>query len=280
MDADEHVFPDQGSDEEISGYIPLRRFSQIVRIPVSTLRYYDNIGLFKAAYHAPSGYRYYAPMQIVTVKFIRVLVDCGVPLKEIGRLTKARAPESMTQLLYNQVLELDHEIARLSANRTVLNTFANLIVNGILADESQITVEKLPATPVVMGERNHYDADGQLFYRAFVQFLQQTPGISLSYPVGGLFDDIELFAARPSQPSRFFSIDPAGGDARPAGRYLMGYARGYYGQIGDLADRLLDFAEQQHLTLTGPLYHIYLQDEVSVQDPDQYLMQASVRVKS
>lgn len=62
-------------------------FSKISRVPVKTLRYYDEVGLLKPAEVDPfTGYRLYEYSQLSTLYRILALRDLGFSLEEIGRL--------------------------------------------------------------------------------------------------------------------------------------------------------------------------------------------------
>jgi DNA-binding transcriptional MerR regulator len=76
-----------------SHLISARDFSKITKVPVSTLKYYDEIGLLKPLKRKESKYRYYAPQQVITMNFIRVLSQCGVPVKTISEMEKNRKPK-------------------------------------------------------------------------------------------------------------------------------------------------------------------------------------------
>jgi effector-binding domain-containing protein len=90
---------------------------------------------------------------------------------------------------------------------------------------------------------------------------------------------MNVFLNEPSQPTRFFSLDPNGKEKQPKGLYLTGYTRGYYGQTNDLPKRMAAFAKKNRLVFTGPVYNIYLFDEMSITDMNQYLLQVSASVK-
>lgn len=61
--------------------------ARLAQVSVRTLRHYDDLGLLKPAYVDPvSGYRWYAPDQVMRLHRILVLRDLGVPLSEIGQL--------------------------------------------------------------------------------------------------------------------------------------------------------------------------------------------------
>ncbi len=62
-------------------------FSKLSRVPVKTLRYYDEMGLLKPVeVDAFTGYRLYEYSQLSTLNRILALKDLGFSLEEIGRL--------------------------------------------------------------------------------------------------------------------------------------------------------------------------------------------------
>lgn len=62
-------------------------FSKISRVPVKTLRYYDEMGLLKPVSVDPvTGYRHYEYGQLTVLNRILALKDLGFSLEEIGRL--------------------------------------------------------------------------------------------------------------------------------------------------------------------------------------------------
>ncbi|MDR0861188.1 MAG: MerR family transcriptional regulator [Oscillospiraceae bacterium] len=263
---------------DASRLISARDFSKITKVPVSTLKYYDEIGLFKPLRRGENGYRYYAPQQVVTVNFIRVLTQCGVPLKTISEMEKNRNPKDLLQVLHKHEIELDREMRSLRERYSVLHVFVDMIFTGLLADESVFAVEDMPATPLLMGAEI-VSSNNTAFYESFVRFIAQTPRVNLSFPVGGLFKDMASYLSAPSEPTRFFSIDPFGDNEKHAGRYLVGYTRGFYGQMNDLPEKMAAYAEERDMQLIGAVYTIYLHDEVSISDPENYLLQVSVQVK-
>jgi effector-binding domain-containing protein len=62
-------------------------FSKLSRVPVKTLRYYDEVGLLKPVeVDAFTGYRLYEYSQLPTLNRILALKELGFSLEEIGRL--------------------------------------------------------------------------------------------------------------------------------------------------------------------------------------------------
>ncbi|QBD80307.1 MerR family transcriptional regulator [Ktedonosporobacter rubrisoli] len=67
--------------------IKIRDFAEIAQVATSTLRYYDEIGLFKPVYVDPdTGYRFYAIEQLLRLNRILALKDLGLELGQIVQL--------------------------------------------------------------------------------------------------------------------------------------------------------------------------------------------------
>jgi hypothetical protein len=78
-------------------YLPIGEFARIVGITPNSLRVYDSKGIFSPAKRGnglENDYRYYAPMQITTIKMIRILTKIGVPHRTILEMATSRTPEN------------------------------------------------------------------------------------------------------------------------------------------------------------------------------------------
>jgi len=258
----------------------IKDFSSYTGTTPATLRYYDEIGLLPPAARDTNNYRYYRPFQIMTLNFIKVLTDLGVPLAKIKKMTKHRTPQGMIELLRAQEEILDAEFRRLQTAYSILHTFRKNIHSGLSAEEGFIGVKDLDEARLIEGPPNEFGDIGS-FYSAFIGFCNSADKyrINLRYPVGGMYAGMGSFMRSPSEPERFFSADPCGNARRPAGKYLVGYQRGFYGQFGDLPGKLDAYAKENGLACEGPVYSLYLLDEVSVDAPDGYLAEVTVGVK-
>ena len=265
-----------------SDFLTIKEFANLVGITVSSLQHYDRKGIFcpaKRGKKFKNNYRYYSPLQITIVKMIRVLREIGVPLDAIKNLMNDRSPEIMVKLLTKNRDMVANEILFLKDVHYVINTFTGLLNEGMAATETEINVIEMPGKKIILGEKNDFHGESG-FMREFLRFCKGSfkPKLNLSYPVGGYWENMEKFLGEPSRPMRFFSTDPKGHEQKAAGLYLVGYTRGYYGQTNDLPDRMTAFAKKSGLVFTGAVYNLYLFDEISIADPNQYLLQASASV--
>ena len=259
--------------------LSIKEFSDFTGLNESTLRYYDKIGLLSPELRGENRYRYYSPLQTITSNFIKVLIKLGVPLSTVKEMSKNRTPQSVLALLTHQENKLDTQLHELQTAYSIIHTYREIIQAGIFAHEHEIQIRELDETRVIFGEVTDFSS-GCAFYEPFMKFCNTAHenNINLHYPIGGYYEDINVFVNTPGQPSRFFSLDPRGNSKRSAGKYLVAHGRGYYGEFGDLPQKLIAYGQANKLFFRGPLYIIYLLDEVSTTDHKQFLSQVVVGV--
>jgi len=284
--------------------LTIKEFSKLSGIEQTTLRYWDDIGLFSPTKRDPeNNYRYYSPQQIIAVNFITVLSELNVPLKTISEMENERTPESIINLIEQQQRLLDMEMRKLRERYSIIHTRHELINygrmlkkgfmtidgirvdcdmpqnEGLHVDTTKISVLRREPKAFILGPRNHWKP-GEPFYEYFMNFCNMADELrmNLSFPIGAYHDDMDSFLRAPGEPDYFCSIDPTGNRKREAGKYLVGFTTGYYGEFGDLAERMDKYAKENDLTLHGPVYTLYLLDEICIRDPEEYLSQVCVAV--
>jgi DNA-binding transcriptional MerR regulator/effector-binding domain-containing protein len=259
--------------------LSIREFSKFTGIKQSKLRYYDELKLFHPIKRGKNGYRYYSAQQAIAVNVVNVVHSLKIPLKEIVAFRTKRNPGQILEVLQRHELALNQELYRLQQAYSLLHTYSGLIQEGLLADEQNIGVHKMAAMPIELGSVNDFSSG--FIYDSFFKFLGliNERNIDSAYPAGGFYENMDAFINSPGQPTRYFVHFPTGRNTKDAGEYLVGYTRGYYGNLGDLPQRMQSHAKEHGLSLSGPVYEIYLHDEIAIDDPNQYLIQASISVK-
>jgi DNA-binding transcriptional MerR regulator len=270
------------SNMDFKDFMTIKEFAGFVGMTIPTLRYYDRIGVFHPAKHGvefENKYRYYSPMQITTIKMIRVLTEIGVQLDDIKELANSRTPETMIKVLTRNKDKVADEIRFLQDVFSVINVFLDLINEGMSVTETEITLSEMPEKRIILGNETDF-SDNDAFFGEFMRFCNapHKPKLNLSYPIGGYWESMAAFLDEPTRPMRFFSLDSAGNEKRAEGLYLNGYVRGYYGQVNGLPERMEAYAKKNGLMFTGAVYNTYLFDEISIADPEQYLLQVSASV--
>jgi len=269
-----------GIEMELKDFLTISEFSEWTGIPRSTLIYYDKVGLFQPAYRGENNYRYYTYLQTITVNLINTLKSIGVSLEAIGTLMRNRTPEDLLKLLTSKERDIIRDMEHLLEAKKVISVFNNHIRKGLVTDKENISITYLEGEQFTLGPLNDYTGD-DTFYNAFQRYCNdmEEKGGNLHYPMGGWWSCMDEFLKNPVRPSRFYSVDPDGRQYKEAGRYLVGYNSGFYGEIGNLPERMVDFARENSLEFAGPMFNIFLLDEISVLNHEKYLMQASILLK-
>ena len=259
--------------------VSIKEFADYVGVKQSVLRYYDDIGLFSPVERGENNYRYYSLPQIQTIKLIETLRSLNMPLKKIEEIMSSRSPESMMDLLTQYEIKLNDDLRALQESFALIHTLRSHIQSGIPQDENEMSVKFFEQSRLFLGPLTDFEPD-ETWHRVFSNFYRvaRRLRVNLSYPIGGYYDTFDEFLTTPSRPKRFYSLDPNGLDIMQSGYYLTGYTRGDYGVVNDLPDRLADYAKEHRLKVVGPVYQFYPLNEVSIEDPDNYLTNVSIRL--
>ncbi|MFT0800018.1 MerR family transcriptional regulator [Bacillus swezeyi] len=124
--------------------------SRLFKLPASTLRYYDEIGLFKPKYTDPeTSYRYYGVEQFSVLDTIIFLRKNGFSLKDIQYQLDKRSPETTMEILKNKLEEVRMEIFRLNRSAERIQNKISTIEEGLkLAGHPALTFEYFPKRAV------------------------------------------------------------------------------------------------------------------------------------
>jgi DNA-binding transcriptional MerR regulator len=259
--------------------LSIREFSELTDFSLTKLRHYDDVELFQPVFRADNGYRYYSALQSITINCINVMKSVQLPIKKINDIMKKRTPEKILDFLSKHEVELNAELFKLQQAYAIIHTYVTLIQEGLQADEQKIACRRMEATPIEIGPRN--DFSGKRFNDSFFAFLQEMRKrrVDSAYPAGACYTSMDSLRENPGRPEYFFAHTPAGRDLKEKGDYLVGYARGYYGDLGDLPQRLEAYAKAHGMVFNGPVYEDYLHNELTEENPDRYLIRVAAKVR-
>lgn len=124
--------------------------SKLFHISVSSLRYYENVGLLKPEYISPdTGYRYYGFEQFELLNTIRYLRALDMPLIEIEDFLKNKDIDCIEEKLKQQrkiVLEKQQELKRIEQK---INNRLQWLSDAQSIPLDTVTIENLPACRIV-----------------------------------------------------------------------------------------------------------------------------------
>ena len=257
-------------------------FAKLSRISRSTLLFYDKIGLFSPVSRKGNKYRYYSYLQIYTVNLIRRCQTLGMSLDEIKQLRTKSSPKLVDELFERQIGQIDDEINTWIKARKLLTTLKNVIHPMLAVDETAVSVEYIPAEPIVLGGLNDYNKSAN-DHAALAHFYRDCekkyPGLDLNYPVWAVFSEERIKRGDWVWPDRFYFYNPDGYDKRPAAHYAIGFTRGGYGQCGELYERLISYIGENGYEISGPAYEEYPLTELCYTSQADYLIRLMITVR-
>ncbi len=263
--------------------VPISTFSKMAEISRQTLIYYDRIGLFKPALVDDNGYRYYHFNQLDAIGVIGILKEQGMSLQHIHDHLEQRNPERTLDLLRKQEQMIELQIAKLERTRQMIGVQVENLELSIGIDISTMEVIWQPDIPLLKSAHMRVSKQdfAERLWTDFQQRLQREQA-PIGYPAGVIVEQKDLQDRNGDMMSYMFSRMQTHIEIQhymPAGYYLVSYMRADYGDTEKIYPRIFDHIEQQGYEVSGHAYEEYVQDEVSVQNSDEYLVRVLIQIK-
>lgn len=265
-------------------------FAKLCGVSKHHLLYYDKLGIFSPVRTGKNDYRYYSISQAELFQVIIILRDMGTSLQEIKAYMEGRNPETLLKLLQEKEEKLNLEIAKIRRKQYVIKEKAA----GLLQAERMKLDEVLLQT-----EEEEYlicfsgDSDEKKVAQRYTDTILycEEQGIPIDYSWCGIFGktDMEQGAydryegfymkmengyAKSSRKNKRLSILK-----KEAGRYLVYCFRGFEGKNQRSYLALKTYAKKHGISILDRFYEEVLQDELSAQGYENYVMKISVRAE-
>ncbi|MFD1883915.1 MerR family transcriptional regulator [Paenibacillus wenxiniae] len=263
--------------------IPISAFSKMAEITRQTLIYYDRIGLFKPALVDDNGYRYYHLNQLDAIGVIGILKEQGMSLQHIHAHLEQRNPERTLELLRKQEEMIQSQLAKLERTRQMIGIQMENLELSIGIDITKMQVIWQPDIPLLKSAYMRVTKQdfAEKLWMDFQQRLQREQA-PIGYPGGVIVEQQDLQNRNGDMMSYMFSRMQTHTETQhymPAGYYLVSYMRADYGDTDKIYPRIFEHIEQQGYEISGHAYEEYVQDEISVQNPDEYLVRVLIQIK-
>jgi effector-binding domain-containing protein len=241
-------------------------FSQISRVPVKTLRYYDEIGLLEPAeVDRFTGYRYYDVSQLPRLHRIMALKDLGLSLDQISNLIKdSLTPEQLRGMLRLKQAEIRQRIEEEQERLARLETRLQQIEMENHMSTYDVIVKSVEAQTIasVRSTIPAYPAQGHLW-----QELGTVLGRFQIKPSGACFTlyhseepDIDAEVCEPVEARTRLPDHPRVKYRElPAAKVASVIHHGPFETIGQAYEALVRWIETNGYQINGPSREIYLQ---------------------
>jgi effector-binding domain-containing protein len=241
-------------------------FSKFCRVPVKTLRYYDEIGLFKPAQVDQfSGYRYYSADQLPRLYRILALKDLGFALDQIGQLLDSGLTPEQMRAIWRMKQAEQQERVRLEQERLVrVEWNLRRIEQEGMMSSYDVTIKQVEAQ-LVAGLRSvipTYADIGGLYGELYAYLGPQGEAGGLC---GAVYYDGEyrerdvdaeavVFISRPLPDAGRVQIREL-----PAATVASTIHKGGYSGLSGAYQALMQWIEANQYQISGPEREIYLQ---------------------
>ncbi|MCL2091873.1 MAG: MerR family transcriptional regulator [Micrococcales bacterium] len=275
------------SDAESTYLLGIGDFSRFAMLSVRMLRHYDERGLLVPWHVDPgNGYRFYAPAQLKTAARIRVLRDSGCGIAQIATMLPLfDDADALRQALADHARSLDAAAQQIADQQALLTT----ILEQVKEPTMPVTVEErtVPAMQVIALRRTvpTYGAEGAL-WAELDQLVKTSAGLpreQFGPHAGATFYDADF---------RESDIDMAvwweyTGDDEPEGfqrttipeqRVAWATLYGSYEGAGAVCQAIGDWVSHRGLTVSGPMFNIYVVSPGQTSDPESWVTEINFPV--
>jgi len=261
--------------------------SRLMNVPVKTLRYYDEIDLFKPSeVNSQNGYRYYSTEQFEQLDIIKYLRFLGVPLSEIRTHFAHRQVDYFLQLLKKQEESIDARIRDLeSIRRKFVSRIQEIEEVLTLTATDVVEIKTFASRQVLRLQENVRSGPslemsvrklGKLFGNALPPIFVGKVGLTVSEEnlLQGNFQEYN---------SVFIELDdPMEGNVLsstlPEGEYACLFFMGLHGDSPAHYRKLLQHLEQSGYVIAGESVERTIVDEFVSKDPKRFLTEIQIPV--
>ena len=266
--------------------------SRLMSVPIKTLRYYDEIGLFKPIeVNRQTGYRYYSTEQFEQLDIIKYLRLLGVPLTEITTHFKHRRVEHFLQLLKRQQEAIDEKIRELELTRRKFGSRISELEAALNGAEAGVPIiKRFPARRILrLQESVQRGPSLEMSVRKLEKLIGAAHSPIFIGKVGLTVSEDNLLRGNFQEyNSVFILVEDAIDDSAlsalsvvlPAGKYACLMFAGGHNDSPAPFRILLEYLARQGFQIGGEALERAIVDEFISQDASRFLTEIQIPIKN
>lgn len=261
------------------------QMSRLFATKISTLRYYDEIGLLKPAHTNPdSGYRYYSTPQFERLNTIKYLRALDIPLEKIAAFFDSKDTFHLLHLLQEQQQQIRQQIQQLQRIDCKLQHRLEQIADATSSKLGQIQQIALPPREVAFLRKEITLQDDLEYPIRELERMNQLEPVMFLGKVGLLLSHQKLLQQHFGQFSGIFVFleqeDNYQGATLtlPGGSYLTIRFSGTHADAAPYYQQLLSSLPINNWQLNGDAVEITLIDAGITNDCSQYVTEIQLPV--
>lgn len=261
------------------------QLSKIFRIKITTLRYYDEVGLLKPArINRKTHYRYYSTEQFERLNVITYLRALGLSIESIRNFFEARDTSLLGKMLREQKSQVHQQITALQSIEQRIDDRILQVNDAIQSNLNVVELVNLPSIPVIfLSENYHAKEDIELP----ITTLRQKFGVDKSIFLGKIalmLSKSELEQNRFENYGGLLLILEPGDDKAAtgeliAGQYLRLRFNGTHETSAIQYQKLLNYCQKHRYRIIGDAVETALIDYGITDDLSKYVTEIRIPVK-
>ncbi|MGL4336055.1 MAG: MerR family transcriptional regulator [Turicibacter sp.] len=259
-------------------------FAKLCHVSKHTLFHYDKLGIFSPAIKDGKDYRYYAVSQIEIFYVISALKELDMPLKEIKAYIDRRSPKELIHLLQKEEEAIDSKIEGLNRLKQMIHQKIELTKEACEVEPHTISVEWCESEYLIAT-----DAKGSQNAKSItldisnhIQYCENH-NIYSPYAISGMLSQDSVKNKTYSEYINFYTRVKQKPNHVPIfekqnGHYLIAYHTGGFYTVEETYEKMLAYATNHQLILSGYFYEEVLLDELSVIGYENYVLKISIMI--
>lgn len=274
-------------------YLTIGEVAKLSNISVQTLRYYDQINLFKPMEKNSSNhYRYYQNTQLYYLDIIKSLKYLGLSLEEVKSVLTLK-PEELVEYLENQEKRIEEQFQRLNKTKQVLQRKKEQIQAFVLdSNMMTVSIKKEPAQKIVKIKTYNMKVDDipNKEYGRISKVLEEEGSI-FDTLYGGAFpfqryeslNDINydyLFTYIVTNKDFEEKYEDVEISTLPAGDYLSISFVLKDDEYEACYQKLIDYIEQHQLVVAPIVYDVWMPINYTASKEDEFLVELKIPIQT
>lgn len=263
--------------------------SRLMDVPVKTLRYYDEIGLFKPVeVNRHTGYRYYSTEQFEQLDIIKYLRLLGVPLSEITEHFASRRVDHFLQLLKRQDEIISDKIRELEMTRRRFGSRIAELESALYGSKVGLPlIKRFPDRPILRLDASIQRGPNlEMMVRKLEKLIGAAHSPIFIGKVGFTVSEENLRRENFQEYSSVFILveepieNPALSMLLPAGKYACLLFQGSHNESREPYRQLLAHIAENGFQIRGESIERAIVDEFISQDASRFLTEIQIPLKS
>ena len=262
-------------------HLTTAQFAKLHNINKRTLHYYDEIGLFSPNNKGENNYRYYDASQSIDFEYIRMFKELNMSIEEIKKYIENPNAKDFIAIVDKKSSEIEEQIIKLKRIRDLLQNKKEQILLSKENENMSIQVIQCEQEELLTVPFAFKDED----LKRLFSYMKEMWGIEQCRVGVGSYISLEKV-----QNKNFKEYDglytlslnkKKSKDTfiKPYGEYLCGYIKGTWDNLPKMYEKMLKYAQEHHLKLTGYAYEKGLND-FAICGENEYITQILIKIKN